>query len=83
MAYISRIISLKGYNNVLLGRDLAKALKPGTVYGIRDLMGIITLEELGPHAQLEQGMGIAGIITEGVYALTEKEYAAQLKAEET
>lgn len=86
MAYLSRITSLKSFDNVLLGRDLAKALKPGMVYGIRDIMGVITLEEIGPQAVARpngENYSISQIAMEGVYCLTEKEYTAQLKAQET
>lgn len=84
MVYLSRIVSLKGFDNVLLGRDLAKALKPGMVYGIRDIMGIITLEELGPHASFtHRGNTVGQIASNGRYCLTEEEFAAQQEAEET
>lgn len=84
MSYISRITSLKHFDNVLLGRDLANALKPGTVYGIINILGVITLEEIGEQAQSTphtENKTIGQIAVEGVYMLTKGEYEEQLKSD--
>jgi len=83
--YLSRITSLKGFNNILLGRDLSKVLKPGVVYGIIEVMGVIMIEEIGEQATARpngENRTIGQIVIEGVYCLTKEEYAAQLKKEE-
>lgn len=85
MHYLSRIVSLKSFDNVLLGRDLSEQLEPGMIYGIRKLMGVITLEPIGKHAQsklTDENRTINQIATEGVYCLTQQEYMDQLKREE-
>lgn len=84
MSYISRITSLKGFKNVVIGRDMGNVLKNGHVYGMISIDGYIIMKDLGEHADarmIQDGGTINHIITEGVYCLTKTEYLAQLENE--
>lgn len=80
---ITRIANLKHYNNVLVGRDLAKIFKEGHVYQVTQLMGEIMIKDLGEHAEakwLEGGKGtLSQVILDGTYCLTKDENTTQLK----
>ena len=78
MPIISRIVSLKGFSNVICGRDLNKILKEGVVYGLQDIGGVIMLVELGEAAELEKGLGISNIMMGGTYMLTKEEREKEL-----
>lgn len=83
--YLSRIVSLKDFDNVLIGRDLSNALQKGMVYGILNIGGNILLEELGPHATSQKGLEtrkLGQIAIDGVSYLTQEEYAAQLEQQD-
>lgn len=82
---IARLASLKGFNGVLLGRDIGNILQEGHVYSISEVMGVIMINDLGEHAvskYQKMGASIAQCTTEGVYCLTKTEYAAQIESEE-
>lgn len=78
---ITRIVKLKGFADVLAGRDLAKIFKEGHVYEVKELMGEIMVKDIGEHAEakwLEGGRGkISQIITDGTYCLTKEEFKKQ------
>ena len=88
---ICRLISLAGFNGVLLGRDLADVFKPGHVYGIVDVMGTKVIRDLGKHAQPEwltrdgEPLGtIRQYAMSGAVYLTQAEYdhEKKIKADE-
>lgn len=72
---ITRISKLKGFNNLIAGRDLAGIFKDGHVYSVTEIMGEITIRDLGEHAVMERykGSGFAAIIMDGSYCLTKEE----------
>lgn len=77
---VTRLTKLKGYNNVLAGRDLANVLKEGHVYSITEVLGVIMINDLGEHAVNEdyKGAGLAHLMTTGTHCLTKEEYKKQL-----
>lgn len=79
MSYISRITSLKGFPNVLMGRDLGHVLDPGKVYGLSKIDGMIILQEIGDHAELKPGNRLSYTLIQGTYLLTKAEHEAELK----
>lgn len=83
---VTRIASLKGFNNVLAGRDLNGVFKPGHVYEFYEIAGEIMCRDLGEGAPFSKspeikGYKISQIMLAGFYMLTKSEYEAQLKAE--
>ncbi len=71
---ITRFSKLKGFNNILGGRDLANIFKDGHVYQVTELMGEIMIKDLGEHAKLRsQPMTFYQIMMEGSYLLTKEE----------
>jgi len=84
---ITRISKIKGYNNILGGRDLANIFKDGHVYQLSKIMGEIVVKDLGVHANrkgltVDRGHKFSTIMLDGSYLLTEKEYEAQERAEQ-
>lgn len=84
---ITRIAKIKGFNNVLSGRDLAGIFKDGHVYQVTEIMGEIILKDLGEHAIFKSSYPFGNhklttIIMDGTYCLTKAEYASQLKEEQ-
>ena len=77
---IARIASLKGFEGVLLGRDIGGVLKEGHVYQIIDLQGVIMLKDLGEHGICEhfEGNRISYYATEGTHCLTKREREIEL-----
>lgn len=91
---LSRIVKLKNHHNVLVGRDLSKVLKDGQVYGISELMGVITLTPLGESAHTmvantrfptfkDDPRTKAQILMDGATYITEEEYKAEKKHSES
>lgn len=80
---VTRITSLEGFDNVLLGRDLKKIFKPGHVYDVSTLEGVTMITDLGKHAKPKhsEAYRIDQIATDGSYCLTEREYAIQWNKE--
>lgn len=70
---VSRITKLKGFDRVLVGRDMLNIFKEGHVYNVREIMGQIMITDLGEHAELPLGDGIAQIMVKGTYCLTKEE----------
>ena len=79
---ICRIASLKGFKNVLLGRDMAGIFKEGHVYSVVELNGVIMLNDLGEHASARylDGATINHYATSGVHCVTKEEYKTELSA---
>ena len=80
---ICRLASLKGFDGVILGRDIGGILKAGHVYSLEEILDVIIIRDLGKHAVckwLEKGK-ISQYATSGVHLLTEEEYDSQLKNE--
>ena len=82
MAYISRLVSLKGFDNVIIGRDIGGVLQQGVVYGVQSFGGVITLVPISEAVTPMKGMGLAGIIVDGKHYLTKDEYRAELEKQE-
>jgi hypothetical protein len=72
---ITRIVKLRGFKNVLSGRDLSNILKEGHVYSVTEIDSVIMLEDLGEHALPERhnSMTISQIMMDGTYCLTKGE----------
>lgn len=75
----TRISKLKGFDNVIVGRDMANIFKEGHVYSVKELIGTIIINDLGEHALMndQEGCSIADIIIDGRYCLTKEEYNCQ------
>ena len=76
---ITRISKLKGFDNVILGRDLANVFKEGHVYSVDKILGEIVVHDLGEHALMDnfEGHTIGQVATDGSYCLTHHEKAQQ------
>jgi hypothetical protein len=87
---ICRITSLRGFQGVMIGRDLGGIFKEGHVYKAVKIMDEIIITDLGPHAVenwLENESGVLTgtvnqYVTSGVCFLTKEEYNRLLKSEE-
>ena len=82
MSYISRLVSLKGFNKVVIGRDLGNALDEGVIYGIQKVMGVITLVPIGEAVTPDPRWKVSTILTDGKHYLTKDEYRKQLVSED-
>jgi len=82
MTYISRIVSLKGRENVICGRDMGNILEEGVVYGVQKRMCIITLIPIGEGVPVPDGVRMDHIFLSGRYLLIKDEYRNQLIKEE-
>lgn len=86
---ICRIVSLRGFGGVILGRDMGGIFNEGHVYAVYKIMGEILFKDLGEHAvakwlENEKGTLVGRIghyATSGVTMLTKEEYAIELKNE--
>jgi len=86
---ICRISSLRGFQGVLIGRDMGEVFEEGHVYVARNIMGVIVIEDLGEHA-VEKWLEKEGVltgrvnhyVTSGITMLTKEEYAKQLENED-
>lgn len=78
MAYISRVVSLKGFPQIIMGRDIGKALDEGIIYGVQNVMGVITLVPIGEAVVPDLRWKIHNIITDGKHLLTKEEFRAEL-----
>lgn len=86
---ICRITSLRGFNGIIVGRDLGNVLKEGHVYSVREVMDEIIIKDLGEHAYAEwmekDGVPVATVsdcLMSGVTKMTKVEYELQLKGKE-
>lgn len=77
---ITRIVKLKGFKNIIAGRDLAEIFKDGHVYSVTEIMGEILIKDLGEHAEMEhyEVSGFPAIIMDGSYCMTKEEKQRQL-----
>ena len=79
---ITRIVRLKGYRNILMGRDLANLLTDGHVYQLHNVEGVIIMMDLGEHADgsmLRECATLGAIGAQGTYCLTKPEYLTSLE----
>lgn len=81
---VTRFAVLKGFDSVILGRDIAKNLKEGHVYEITEIMGVLMIRDLGEHALIERHSGhkIGSLAISGVHCLTKDEYKRQLEIDD-
>lgn len=72
----TRISSLKGFNRVIIGRDIDQVFKNGHVYDVKKISNTIIITDLGEHADepFLKGGTISQYITSGVPCLTKKEF---------
>lgn len=74
---ICRIAKLKGFDNIIAGRDFAGIFKEGHVYAVYELMGVIMFKDLGEYGLPEwlqrEGHRFGTIIMDGSYLLTKDE----------
>ena len=79
---ITRITKLKGFDNIIAGRDLLNIFKEGHVYSVTEIMGEIIIKDLGEHAIIGryEGSGFAAIMMDGSYCMTKEEKKRQLDA---
>lgn len=73
---VTRLAVLKGFDSVILGRDIAKNLEQGHVYEITNILGVLMIRDLGEHALMDRYVGetISGWALSGVHCLTKEEY---------
>jgi len=73
---VTRIARIKGFNKMVLGRDLANILKDGHVYSAQEVAGSIILHDLGEHAIPDGfgGVSLMVILKDGSYCMTKGEY---------
>ncbi|HEY3525276.1 MAG TPA: hypothetical protein VGK47_03695 [Nitrososphaeraceae archaeon] len=50
----TRIAKLKGFDNLILGRDLSDIFKEGHIYAFREILGQIVVDDLGEYADTDQ-----------------------------
>lgn len=87
---ICRIASLRGFQGVIIGRDMGGIFEEGHVYSAVKVMGEIILTDLGEHAVekwLQNGEGVlTGTVNHyamsGATKMTKEEYARQLENED-
>lgn len=84
---ICRIVSLRNFGGVLIGRDMAEVFEEGKVYQVYKVLDTIMIEPLGEHAvdkRLTNKNGaltarVGAYLVSGVTMLTKEEYANQSK----
>ena len=78
---ITRVSKLKGFDNILGGRDLANLFKDGHVYEIDNTYGEMMITDLGEHALSERHefSTFQQIMMDGTYLLTKEEKKRQDK----
>ena len=47
---VTRITKIKGFNNLIAGKDLTGIFKEGHVYSVQNIIGAIVIKDLGEHA---------------------------------
>jgi hypothetical protein len=85
---ICRIGKLKGFDNILAGRDFAGIFKDGHVYSVVDMMGQIMFTDLGEAANLDEHWekpqhSLSTYIRSGLHLITDKEYKIEKQSEES
>ncbi len=70
---VTRFSKLKGFPDIIAGRDLAKVLKEGHVYSIEEIMGTHIIKDLGEYAMPEYHADFPSIMQDGTYLLTKAE----------
>jgi len=74
---VTRISKLKGFPDIIVGRDLAKVFKEGHVYSIEEIMGMHIIKDLGEYAMPEYHADLLSIMRDGTYLLTRAENEKQ------
>ena len=82
MAYISRVVSLENFDNILIGRDIGQALDKGIIYGIQKVMGVITLVPIGEAVVPDKRWKVSNILMDGKHYMTKDEFRAELVKQE-
>lgn len=72
---LTRITKIRGFKNVLYGRDFNEIFKEGHVYGVTEIMGEIIFKDLGTHAEMEKHLyqSLETIMVDGSICLTKEE----------
>jgi hypothetical protein len=77
---ICRISKLKGFENILAGRDFANIFKEGHVYSVEEILGAIMIKDLGEYViDKDNCTSFPSIIRDGKYLLVKKKYKKSLK----
>lgn len=76
---ITRFSKLKGFDNIIAGRDFSNIFKEGHVYSVIEVLDTIMIKDLGEYALLKKykGYKFSQIMMEGSYLLTKEEYKKQ------
>ena len=82
---VCRLTSLKGFDGVIIGRDIGSVFQAGHVYSAHKVMDVIVIQDLGEHATdkiLMYGDSMSGTIgqyfTTGFSFLTKDEYKKEI-----
>ena len=67
----SRISKL--FSGIIAGKDIADLFKDGHVYSLKDVMGVIMIEDLG-ECEIPDGWQFSQIMMDGRHLLTKEEY---------
>lgn len=79
---ITRFSKLKGFDNVIVGRDLENIFKDGHVYSVTEIAGEFIIRDLGEHADGDMvGYDIKTILTKGRYLFTKEEHKRKTELE--
>lgn len=70
---VTRISKLKGFPDIIAGRDLAKVFEEGHVYSIEKIMDVIMVRDLGEYANGRYSDSYPSIMNDGTYLLTIEE----------
>lgn len=71
----TRFAKLKGFDNLLVGRDLGNIFKEGHIYSVTETLGTIIIKDLGEHSFMKDyaGKTYPDIIADGSYYVTKDE----------
>ena len=69
----TRISKVKGFDGLILGRDLADVFTNGHVYSAKKVGGMILIEDLGEHADTFTNSDVSILVITGRHCLTKKE----------
>lgn len=72
---VTRFAVLKGFNGVIMGRDLAGIFKNGHVYDVQEICGVFIINDLGEHALVQpDGAHISQIALSGNHCYSKEEH---------
>ena len=69
---VTRFSKLKGFPDLIVGRDLNKLFKEGHVYSVEDILGVLMIKDLGEYKMPEdkrEHSDYVSIIQDGSYLL--------------